>query len=512
MKSSSPRAHLLGVILILTGGVFAFLAFGGAIQRTAQGEPLRWRPFTPIPYVVNPGGVPGFSTELQRLVVIGAVNDSFRPWTEIPDAAVVFNYSGTSTLTQGAIDGTNLVSFQDTSYQFVPGVLGVALVASATEAGPVLVGDQVINAEFVGQILDADIVFNPNPGNFPFSPVGANNTIDLVAVATHEVGHILGLDHTGVFSSIMNPFSESGAGIASRSVETDDTFTVAALYPAATFAPSRGSIAGTITDSTGAPVKSAHVVAFSTTGGVPVASQLTGPDGSYNIDGMLPGNYHVFVEPLDGPIGLVNFPGFYSDGSANFATTFFPPSGTFTTVPVAVGGSATANITVSPRTAGFANIEELGISEQIPGGGTSFLFGASPLFLPRGNSYDIFVTGRIPGQNLLFEGSLTAFGEGVIGSLTTNGSLPNGQQILQQTLTIGPSAPLGPSNLHLSNSVSTSVIPGGIITTVNPTMGTPLRNSGGFGESLAPGTLVSIFGSDLAFGRGLNGTEGSVSV
>ena len=96
MQSSWPRAHLLGVFLILTGGVSAFLAFGGANQRTAQGEPLRWRPFTPIPYVVNPGGVPGFSTELQRLVVIGAVNDSFRAWTEISDAAVVFTNEGTS--------------------------------------------------------------------------------------------------------------------------------------------------------------------------------------------------------------------------------------------------------------------------------------------------------------------------------------------------------------------------------------------------------------------------------
>ena len=128
-----------------------------------------------------------------------------------------------------------------------------------------------------------------------------------------------------------------------------------------------------------------------------------------------------------------------------------------------------------------------------------FSHGTSPLFLPRGNSYNIFVT----DPNLSDDAHLTALGNGMSASATTAAALPNGQPIRQQTLTLSDSAQLGPSNLHLANPGSTSVIPGGIITTVNPTIGTPLRNSGGFGASLAPGTLVSIFGTDLA-----NATEG----
>jgi uncharacterized protein (TIGR03437 family) len=327
----------------------------------------------------------------------------------------------------------------------------------------------------------------------------------LIAVVTHESGHLLGLDHTGVFSSIMNPYSESASAVASsslanRAVPTDDTNTIASLYPAATFAPSRGSITGTITDSGGAPVKSANVVAFSSTGGVPGGSQLTDAAGRYSIDGLLPGSYHVFVEPLDGPISLGNFGAFYSNGTTNFATTFLPASGTFTTLSLAAGGSATANLALSPRSATTLNIAELGTLTQT-GTGTSALFGASPLFLPRGKSYQIFVT----GQNLTTSSNLTAFGSGITGGPTTSGDFPVPNR--QQNITISPSAPLGPSNLHLSNSGSTAVLPGGIITTVNPVMGTPLRNSGGFGTAFAPGTLVSIFGTDLARGRGPDGIE-----
>lgn len=507
------------VVFVLCAGFVPPHAFAGANQRTSQGLPIHWKPNISIPFAVNPGGVPDFSGELQRLVVIGAVEEAFRPWTQIPDAAVTFNSQGSSQIALACPDGVNLVTFQDNqTISFPPGVLAFAKVIYAPSAGNINAPSSSscpqahqYTADFAGQILEVDITFNPNAGS-PFSPVGSDNSIDMVAVATHEAGHLLGLDHTGVFSSIMNPYSESGTGIASRAVRTDDSDTIAALYPAATFAAARGSITGTVTDSNGAPIQSANVVAFSASGGggmpvgshggVPVGSQLTDGEGRYSINGLPPGNYHVFAEPLDGPIylelpqGGSNFGDFYSGGSTNFATTFLPASGTLTTLSVAAGGSATADITVSPRAAGTLNIAALGTLTQVAGG-TAALYGSLPLFLPRGNSYTIFVT----GQNLTSDSALTALGNGITNGPTSGGDFPEPNR--QQTLIISPSAALGPSNLQLANSGSTSVIPGGIITTVNPAMATPLRNSGGFGQNLAPGTLVSIFGTDLA-----NGTEG----
>jgi uncharacterized protein (TIGR03437 family) len=499
---------LLAAVLLLCAGLITQHGFAGAFQRTALGLAIHWKTNTPIQFVVNPGGVPGFSTELQRLVVLGAVSDAFRAWTEVPDGAVSFTPGGSSNLTLGCPDGLNLVTFQDAqTISFPPGVLAFANVTFAPSAGLIASGTSAAcpqghqyTAEFAGQILEADITFNPNPGNLPFSPVGADNALDIVAVATHEVGHLLGLDHTGVLSSIMNPYAESGSGIASRTVQLDDANSIASLYPAATFAPSRGSITGTITDSGGAPVRSANVVAFSSTGGVPGGSQLTDAAGRYSIDCLLPGNYHIFVEPLDGPISLGNFGGFYAIGTNNFATTFLPATGTYTTLAVPAGGSATGNLAVSARGGSTLNIAALGTLVQT-GNATSASYGQAPLFLPRGRSHQIFVT----GQSLTSTSNLTVFGSGITAGATSSGTFPEPNR--QQTLTISPTAALGPSNLLLSNSGSSSLIPGGIITTVNPVMGTPLRNSGGYGTNFAPGTLISIFGTDLSRGRGPDGIE-----
>ena len=493
------------VVLLIWFVVLAAPGYGGTIQRSPQGQAKRWKPNTPIPYVINPGGVPGFTGELQRLVILGAVNDAIRAWTEIPGAAIGLTNAGTSPDTKANPDGINLVSFQDIDFPFPPGVLAVARVTSAPATGPIQLGDQLVNAEFEGQILDVDIVFNPRPpNNASFSPVGANNTIDLVSVAVHEVGHLLGLDHTGVFSSIMNPFSESGEGIASRTLQLDDALTVAPLYAVSTFAGSRSTIPGTITTSGGARVKSAHVIAVSSAGGVPVVSQLTGVDGSFEIKGLPPGSYQILVEPLDGPISLGNFLAPFADGSANFATTFFGGLTNPVSVPVIAGQTASPiALTVPPRSANTLNIDTLGIQT-----GTLFVFGAAPLFLPRGKSYQIFVT----GPNQTNDSNLaTDARAGVTGGATTGASPPNIPPIRQQTVTVSASAALGPSNLSLGNPISTSFFPGGIVATVNPSISPPAREGAGFTGNLTPGAIFSIFGTDLAMGRGPQGTENAVA-
>jgi uncharacterized protein (TIGR03437 family) len=73
-----------------------------------------------------------------------------------------------------------------------------------------------------------------------------------------------------------------------------------------------------------------------------------------------------------------------------------------------------------------------------------------------------------------------------------------GQPARAQQFTVSSAAALGASNLALSNANASTVIPGGVVVTVNPQMGAPLRDGAGFGTALAPGAFVSIFGADLA--------------
>ncbi|MCZ6491277.1 MAG: matrixin family metalloprotease [Acidobacteria bacterium] len=492
MKNSAflKRLHYVSgvmlVFLLLSGN-----GYGGGNIVTSQGIPIRWKPNTPIPYVVNPGGVPGLTGELEQLLVKGAVDDAFRAWSEIPGIAITFADEGTSSLTDGATDGVNLITFQDTNGALPPGVLAIASPLFSIPDG---------------RIMEADIVFNTQE---IFSPLGRANSIDLIGVAMHEIGHMLGLEHTGVFSSIMNPSSESGSGVANRTLQSDDAITAKVLYPVQTFAADTGAITGTITTSTGAPVKTAHVIAVNVPDGAPVASQLSGADGSFRIAGLPPDNYQVMIEPLDGPIGQFDFPGFFSDGLFDFPTTFFGGLATPATVAVTAGQDASVGgIQLLPTDPSQLNIDLLGLVTPTQGG-SSASAGRGSRFLPRGQSHQLFVTAvnQDSISNLTFSGpDIVPQGGTVDGSFTFNN-----KTIRQQNVTIGASAALGPSNLFLTNASSFSAIPGGVVVTVNPQMGTPLVDGAGFAPQLAPGAFVSIFGADLALGSGPGGIESAVA-
>lgn len=493
-------------------GILAFAgasqnSYGTANETIPSGQPIRWNMAAPIPYVVNTNGVAGFTTDLQKLIVVAAIDDAFRAWTNIPQASIHFTNAGSSQSTGTAGDGVNTISFQDPSNTilFRPGTLAITSTYFATTAGTIQLGSKAIDV-VVGQIIDADITFNPNARDqsgqpLVFSPIGGKGG-DLVAILMHEVGHLLGLDHTGVLSSIMNPFGEAGSGVASRTLQLDDALSAAALYPDPSFSPAPGAISGTITSAAGSPIKSAHVVAISVPGGVPIESQLSGADGTFSLGGLPPGNYQVMVEPLDGPVSLANFPGFYSSNAqTNFASTFFGGLQNPTTVAVTSGRATPVNLSAPPTVPGLLNATVLSSVLQAQGGGVQ-TFSPSAQYLPRGNAYALSVAGATLSTDSNFQFNAPASEVTPQGLATTPSdiSLPN-NTIRRQNLSISPTATLGPSNFFLSNVSSMSDVPGGIVVTVNPNI-TAIFNAASSGtpsgNTLAPGTLFSLYGTDVA--------------
>jgi hypothetical protein len=109
----------------------------------------------------------------------------------------------------------------------------------------------------------------------------------------HEFGHTLGLQHT-LTSSVMSTLVTSTA-TKSQPLGLDDIAGISLLYPSDDYLGTVGSINGRVTLN-GNGVNLASVVALSSSS--PAISTLTNPDGSYQINGVPPGQYFIYVHPL----------------------------------------------------------------------------------------------------------------------------------------------------------------------------------------------------------------------
>jgi len=130
----------------------------------------------------------------------------------------------------------------------------------------------------------------------------ASYTDAFFTTLVHEFGHTLGLQHTltsAVMSTAITRATTRGAPLAA-----DDISAISLLYTArglhGGFIASTGIIGGRVTvggTSGGTGVSLASVVALSPTTGVAV-SGMTFPDGTYELVGIPPGQYYLYVHPL----------------------------------------------------------------------------------------------------------------------------------------------------------------------------------------------------------------------
>jgi hypothetical protein len=163
-----------------------------------------------------------------------------------------------------------------------------------------------------GSIADADILFNGK--DFLFTTSGQPGRFDVQDVATHELGHFLGLDHSGAAGATMFPYVDP-AVILHRSLSLDDRNGLRSVYPAGSFA----RLSGRVERANGSGVARAHVVALDTDGRVAGAALADG-DGDFLLDGLDAGTYSVYADPLDAPVGAANLTGTYQV-DVDFMTT-----------------------------------------------------------------------------------------------------------------------------------------------------------------------------------------------
>ena len=232
-------------------------------------------------------------------------------------------------------DGINSICFDQPDMAFTPGVLAFTRVITADQIGIQLGSGPP--ATQVGQILDADIYFNPSDSLVTFatpSALSANpKAYDLESLLTHELGHSLGFSHSAVWSAMMYPFAPAPGTFTNlrptaqqldAPLADDDRTGLRVLYHDPNDTQFVGSIQGRVLPAnplslpTAPPgvtgIFGAHVVAVDASTGAVIAGtlggwscQAPGPvqfDGTYAIN-QLPVNhsYKIYAEPLNDTVG-----------------------------------------------------------------------------------------------------------------------------------------------------------------------------------------------------------------
>jgi hypothetical protein len=336
-------ATLLVLLAMLLAPASRPRAYTLQYTSTAANAQVRW-PTTSITVALSTSlnSPPPYVRATGAQVVLAARRALSR-WARA--ANLQFNVT-TSGAQDAVADGVSLITVADT---------GANRALFSTGVQP---GRTRVTFDGSGNITEADLAINPLVTRFDafgnqavgfFSTDGTADSYDLESTFVHEIGHMLGLEHSGVVAASMQPRQGTNGtsdlpNFTTRTLSSDDVAGVRAIYGPRS---GLGSIAGRVgyNSPAGAAAFGAHVFAEEVATGRVAAGNVANAAGNYRIDGLPPGQYRVVVEQLDDPVLATQIG---SDGGGYPATTLgnMPPFVTTEAGTVAVGAEATATLNV----------------------------------------------------------------------------------------------------------------------------------------------------------------------
>ncbi len=224
-----PGGASSGPVFVVTSGgtsngvnfTVTYSYAGGKWDKGSYPQPM------PVPYYINPN-----TTDTAG--ELNAVLAAMATWSNVAEADFLFRNGGTTTKSDSAMDGDNVISWVN------------------RDTGSIATNYFWWYTSQPDRIIESDVVFNDL--NYQWSTDGGAGTMDVQNIATHELGHslvLLDLYGSADTHKTMYGFASNGE-TKKRSLEAEDRAAIAYVYPApitptptptATLTPTRTSTA-----------------------------------------------------------------------------------------------------------------------------------------------------------------------------------------------------------------------------------------------------------------------------
>lgn len=364
------RAKVLSVLcalLVFTLATAAEMPF--SLEPSKEGT-LRWRK-TLIPVAFSNSLLRQSPALRPESDIQGAVRRSLDAWEAVAD--IEFQVTWTDKLSVSPAgntgDGISLVTIAQTPENLLVFGGESAEIAARTRV--------FFNRR--GEITESDIVLNPYQ---QFSTDGSIGTFDFESTLTHEIGHLLGLDHSTVAGATMNELQGKNGtfnlpSFSQRTLGEEDIAQIRGVYGAREDSDCCGSLDGKILFINPKTAKGFNVWLEETQTGRVAAGGRLNSDGSFNFKGLSAGDYRIYAH----------------DGAGNFAGQFLGE------VEIFKGRAAIFNKKLVPQSKDF-DVQFTGFNGQL-----------ANLAIPvnGGKTYQIYVGGKNLSVNDFKIGSTSPF-------------------------------------------------------------------------------------------------------